>query len=85
MDNTTGKRLAQARSAAGLTQKQLALEFEIDAITVSRYERDSQPMSIDRATKFAERLRVSPAWLITGEGEGPSKPAPVEPAAPPAA
>ena len=72
MDLTTsGKRLAAARRAAGLTQKQAADKAGIDSITLSRYERDAQPMSIHRAGAIAEIYGVTRVWITDGVGPVP--------------
>ena len=69
--STSGKRLAAARKAAGLTQKQAADKAGIDSITLSRYERDAQPMSIHRAGSVADLYGVPRVWITDGVGPVP--------------
>ncbi len=66
-----GTRLAEARKIRRLTQKQLAEKLKIDAITLSRYERDDQPMSLERVRQVAVALELDEPWLLYGIGSAP--------------
>lgn len=69
--STSGKRLKAARDAARLTQKQAAAKVDIDSITLSRYERDRQPMSINRVGTLADVYGVPRVWITDGVGPVP--------------
>jgi HTH-type transcriptional regulator, cell division transcriptional repressor len=79
---TFGDRVAAAREAAGMSQKQLARRLGVKIGTVRGWEDD---LSEPRATKLsmmAGLLNVSIIWLLTGEGEGVAAPVDETPIAP---
>ncbi|UWQ51043.1 helix-turn-helix domain-containing protein [Leisingera caerulea] len=75
---TFGDRVAAAREAAGMTQGQLARRLGIKKSTLSAWERDLAEPRANKLTMLAGVLNVSMSWLLTGEGEGMSEPAPLE-------
>jgi transcriptional regulator with XRE-family HTH domain len=66
-----GRRIAQARAAAGKTQRELALEIDCDVGTLSRYERDALTPGVDVLVKIAKACSTSLEWLATGAGSAP--------------
>jgi transcriptional regulator with XRE-family HTH domain len=57
-----------ARKALELSQEALALEAEIDRTYISGIERALRNPSLDLIVKLAERLRTTPAALLTPKG-----------------
>ncbi|WP_147125582.1 helix-turn-helix domain-containing protein [Shimia ponticola] len=71
---TFGDRVAGARNAAGMDQKQLARRLGVKLQTVRDWEDDvSEPRS-NKLQMLSGVLNVSMSWLLTGEGEGVSGP-----------
>ena len=67
--NTTfGRRLRDARKAAGLTQKELADKIGLKQATISELENDEYSGSA-KAAAMAEVLGVSAMWLAEGKGK----------------
>ena len=79
---TFGDRLAAARDAAGLSQKELAQRMGIKTSTLRNWEDDLSEPRANRLSIFAGILGVSLSWLLTGEGEGLSAPDVGEPVSP---
>lgn len=79
---TFGDRLAAARDAAGLSQKELAQRMGIKTGTLRNWEDDLSEPRANRLSIFAGILSVSLSWLLTGEGEGLSAPDVDEPTEP---
>jgi len=63
-----GRRLQEARRAAGLTQRQLSFDGCTSAY-VSRIEAGARIPSLQILHEFARRLGVTPEYLATGESE----------------
>ena len=61
--------LKAARKALGLSQEELALEADIDRTYVSGMERGTRNPSLTMIAKLAERLKTTPAALLTPVGE----------------
>ena len=59
-----GGRLRAARRGAGLTQKQLASELGVEAITVSRWERGATSPSLPRLRHIAELTDTTMSDLV---------------------
>lgn len=59
-----GSRLRAARRASGLTQKQLAEELGVEAITVSRWERGATSPSLPRLRRIAELTGTTVSDLV---------------------
>lgn len=55
----------QARRELGLSQEALALETEIDRTYISGIERAKRNPSLTLIAKLAERLKTTPAALLT--------------------
>ena len=63
-----GKRLAERRRAAGLSQKALAERFGTAHSTIGKYERDEMRPSIDAAKRLAAILGTTVAYLLGEPG-----------------
>ena len=59
-----GGRLRTARRSAGLTQKQLAEALDVEAITVSRWERGVTNPSLPRLRRIAEITETTVSDLV---------------------
>lgn len=64
--NIIGKRIKAKRTAAHLTQEQLAEYLNISVAFLSRVERGSTAINLKRLTQIADILGISPAELLTG-------------------
>lgn len=62
-----GIRLRIARRSAGLTQKQLAHELGVEAITVSRWERGVTSPSLPRLRRIAEVTETTVSDLVRAQ------------------
>lgn len=62
-----GERLRTARRVAGLTQKQLAAELGVEAITVSRWERGVTIPSLPRLRQIAEITETTVSDLVRAQ------------------
>lgn len=71
---TFGDRVAAAREAAGMTQKQLAKRLGVRVATLRAWEDDLSEPRANRLSIMAGLMNVSMMWLINGEGEGLSGP-----------
>ncbi|MCB1350875.1 MAG: helix-turn-helix domain-containing protein [Maritimibacter sp.] len=71
---TFGDRLAAAREAAGLSQKNLAKRLGVKAKTVSGWENDVSEPRANRLQMLAGLLNVSLMWLLNGAGDGVAPP-----------
>ncbi|MEM9787378.1 MAG: helix-turn-helix transcriptional regulator [Pseudomonadota bacterium] len=71
---TFGDRLAGAREAAGLTQKDFADRLGVKQGVIANWEDDIKEPRANRLQMMAGLLGVSLSWLLTGEGEGPDAP-----------
>ena len=71
---TLGDRLADARQAVGLSQKDLAQRLGVRNSTVEAWENDSAEPRAARLNILTGLLNVSLRWLMTGEGEGLAAP-----------
>ncbi|MEL7099633.1 MAG: helix-turn-helix transcriptional regulator [Pseudomonadota bacterium] len=67
---TFGDRVAAAREATGMTQKQLAKRLGVKLTTLQHWEDDLSEPRANRLSMMAGLLNVSMMWLINGEGEG---------------
>lgn len=59
----TGKRIRQAREAAGLSQGKLAEKMNMSSNAISRYELGEREMGISILYRFAEALHTTPDKL----------------------
>ncbi len=71
---TFGDRLAAAREAAGLSQKNLAKRLGVKTKTVAGWENDVSEPRANRLQMLAGLLNVSLMWLLNGEGDGVAPP-----------
>ena len=71
---TFGDRLAGAREAAGLDQKELATRIGVKPAVIANWEDDLKKQRANRLQMLSGLLGVSLSWLLTGEGEGPEAP-----------
>ncbi len=67
---TFGDRVAAAREAAGLSQKELSRRLGVRLSTVRVWEDDRSEPRANRLSMMAGLLNVSMMWLINGEGNG---------------
>ena len=68
--STFGDRLARARDAAGMEQKQLARRLGVKLSTIRNWEDDRSEPRANRLQMLTGMLGVSIVWLLTGEGDG---------------
>ncbi|SFG50679.1 Transcriptional regulator, contains XRE-family HTH domain [Palleronia marisminoris] len=71
---TFGDRLADARQAVGLTQKEFSRRLGVRLQTLESWENDISEPRANRLQMISGLLNVSLVWLLTGEGEGLSAP-----------
>jgi transcriptional regulator with XRE-family HTH domain len=71
---TFGDRLAGAREAAGLTQKDLAARLGVKLKTVRDWENDVNDPRANKLQMLSGVLNVTITWLLTGQGEGVEAP-----------
>lgn len=71
---TFGDRVAAARDAANMTQKELAKRLGIKLSTLESWEADTSEPRANRLSMMAGLLNVSMMWLLNGEGEGVDAP-----------
>ncbi|OIP83530.1 MAG: transcriptional regulator [Rhodobacterales bacterium CG2_30_65_12] len=71
---TFGDRLAAAREAAELGQKELAKRIGVKAKTIAAWENDLSEPRANRLQMLSGLLNVSLVWLLTGAGEGVDPP-----------
>lgn len=79
---TFGDRVAAAREAAGMTQKQMARRLGVKHGTVRDWEDDLSEPRANKLSMMAGLLNVSIIWLLTGEGEGVAAPVDESPMTP---
>lgn len=75
---TFGDRLADARTAVGLSKAELAERLGVKLSTLEKWENDISEPRANRLSMLAGLLNVSLRWLMTGEGEGLSDPTGIE-------
>ena len=67
-----GARIADARTAAGRTQTDIANQLGVKVSTVDKWERGSASPRSNRLTALDGILGVSLSWLIVGHGDEPT-------------
>ena len=72
---TFGDRVAGAREATGMTQAQLARRLGVKKATLTAWEQDLSEPRANKLSMMAGLLNVSIMWLLTGEGDGMTRPA----------
>ena len=73
---TFGDRLANAREATGLSQREVAQRLGVKEKTIRDWEDDLSEPRASRLQTLAGMLGVSLMWLLSGQGEGVSPPDP---------
>lgn len=71
--DTIGGRIGRAREAAGVTVAQAARRLGVKTVTWQGWENDRSEPRSNKLTMIAGTLGVSPAWLLTGLGDGPTE------------
>ncbi len=72
--STLGERIGVARDRAGLTEGELAARLAVQRRTIDAWEGDGAEPRANMLTMLAGVLGVSPAWLLSGAGDGVSAP-----------
>lgn len=72
-DDTFGGRLSWARDAAGISIESLANRLGVEQYAVIEWESDRSEPHSAALLDLAGICGVSPIWLMTGSGEGPSE------------
>ncbi|WP_319633652.1 helix-turn-helix domain-containing protein [Pelagibius marinus] len=65
--------MGRAREAAGLSVAQAARRLGVKTATWQGWENDRSEPRSNKLTMIAGTLGVSPAWLLTGLGDGPTE------------
>lgn len=69
-----GDNVKAAREAAGLTQRQLAERLDIDAMSVSRWERGVVLPSVESVASLAQVLERADGWFYVDHDYDESSP-----------
>ena len=69
--STFGDRLALAREAAGMSQKDLAHRLGTKLPTLRNWEEDRAEPRANKLQMLAGMLNVSMGWLMSGQGAAP--------------
>lgn len=72
-DDTLGGRLSMARDAAGINLETLANQLGVSEETMLAWESDRSEPAPSALIKMSALFGVSPAWLMTGTGDGPGE------------
>ena len=73
-DDTLGGRLVSARETKGLSTAQLARRIGVKTESLRAWEDDRDEPRANRLVTIAGVLDVSPTWLLSGGGDGPTDP-----------
>lgn len=73
LSDTIGGRTGRAREAAGLSVAQAARRLGVKTVTWQGWENDRSEPRSNKLMMIAGTLGVSPAWLLTGHGDGPTE------------
>jgi len=71
MKKTIGGRIAEARTAAGLNQSQLAAKIGVTPQSIQHWENDRTAPRGNRIEELAKTLEVTPEWLTFGSSTAP--------------
>lgn len=69
--STFGDRLALAREAVGVSQKELAARIGVKLPTLRNWEEDRAEPRANKFQLLAGMLNVSMGWLMSGQGAAP--------------
>lgn len=69
-DESLSNRLKQARTIAGIFQKDLADKVGVTQHQISLYESGASKPRLSTLEKLANALNISTEWLLTGNGKG---------------
>lgn len=72
--STLGERIGVARDHAGLSEGELAARLAVQRKTIHAWEGDGAEPRANTLAMLAGVLGVTPAWLISGVGDGVSSP-----------
>lgn len=72
-DDTLGGRLSMARDAAGISLETLASQLGVSEETMLAWESDRSEPKPSALVEMSALFGVSPAWLMTGTGDGPGE------------
>jgi len=72
-NDTIGGRIGRAREACGLSVAQAARRLGVKTATWQGWENDRSEPRSNKLTLIAGSLGVTPTWLLTGFGEGPTE------------
>lgn len=72
--STLGERIGVARDRAGLSEAELATHLAVRRQTIDAWEGDGAEPRANKLVMLAGILGVTPAWLLTGAGDGVSSP-----------
>ena len=75
---TFGDRIAGAREALAMSQRDLAHRLGVRVETLQGWEDDRTEPRANRLQMLSGLLNVSMRWLMTGEGRGPEPGQPVD-------
>lgn len=64
-----GKRVQQLRKNKGLTQEELAAEFNISANLIAKIESGLRPLSIDMVVEYVNFFNTTSDYILLGETE----------------
>jgi len=78
--STLGERIGVARDHARLSEDELAARLAVQGETIQDWESDGAEPRANTLAMLAGVLGVTPAWLISGAGDGVSSPDETHPA-----
>lgn len=67
ISDTIGGRIRQARSEAGLSQRQLATRLAVTTKTLENWEEDRSEPRANKLVMMAGVLNIPSTWLLTGD------------------
>jgi transcriptional regulator with XRE-family HTH domain len=70
-DDTIGGRISLARDASGLSLEEAADFINVSPEAWANWENDRCAPISSRVTFMSRLLGVSPAWIVSGRGDGP--------------
>ncbi|TDH36151.1 helix-turn-helix domain-containing protein [Pseudohoeflea suaedae] len=72
-EDTLGGRIFKARDMCGMTIEDAAARLGVTLDTFTEWENDRSEPRANKLMMLAGVLSVTPAWLISGAGEGPDQ------------